>query len=127
MYMNEIETSANGVSLRETGSVLSEISQDISLCCSNITRNNIVVILWLLGTPHERVNFSRAAPTGYSSTKVVPLAFLSTRRRHAISRIFRNLSRGTYRHRNTDIRVLDVPDFSRRKTDLERIKRKLIV
>lgn len=68
-----------------------------------------------------------APPTGYSSTKVVPLAFLSIRHRHAISRVYfpKFVARHPSSSRNTDIHVLDVADFSRRKTDLERIKRKI--
>lgn len=66
-----------------------------------IHRSNIMIVRH---SPRECVNFSRVAPTGYSSTKVVPLAFLSTRHRRAISRIFRNSSRGTsYRHREISI------------------------
>jgi len=80
----------------------------VAICCSNITRNtqrsNIVIVR---RSPRECVNFSRSAPTGYSSAKVVPLAFLSTRHRHAISRIFLNSSRGTSSpntiSRNTEI------------------------
>ena len=59
-----------------------------------VTRN--VVILWLFDAPHESASIL-AASAGYSSTKVVPLAFLLTRQHHAISRIFLNSSRNSPR------------------------------
>lgn len=83
---------------RETGSVIRYPRLYLYVVQTLLVTHN-VVILWLFGAPHERecVNFSRAAPTGYSSAKVVPLAFLSTRHRHAISRIFLNSSRAVRR------------------------------
>jgi len=87
-----------------------------------VTHN--VVILWLFGAPHESASIL-AAPRrqAIEVSKVVPLAFLSTRHRHAISRIFLNSSLGTNSpntiSRNTEI-CIGVCQFQSTRNDFGR-------